>query len=165
MNTQNTGMFTAKIKRMSADKAYMKKLDLNKAAEEFDMISSDARLFYNPETGEFCCIFENIDPEYDDSEKLEDGRWIAAPEQYEINEYRMMVDFAAGVTDPHTRELLSVALDGKGAFRRFRDVLDRTGLTDEWYAFRHDAYVIIVREWCEDHGIPYEGTSSDNCSE
>ena len=29
----------------------MKKLDLNKVAEEFEMISSDTHLFYNTQTG------------------------------------------------------------------------------------------------------------------
>ena len=138
----------------------MKKLDLNEAAEEFDMISSDVRLFYNTETGEFYCLYEDIDPKCDDRKKLERGHWIAAPEEYEINEYKMMVGFAGGVKDQRASELLYVALNGKGAFRRFRDVLHLTGLTDEWYAFKHNAYVNAVREWCDDNKIPYEDTTS-----
>lgn len=38
-------------------------------------------------------------------------------------EYEWMVEFADSVTEPRLRELLEVALDGRGAFRRFKNVL------------------------------------------
>ena len=39
---------------MDNERAYkMKKLDLNKAADEFEIISSETSLFYNVKTGEF----------------------------------------------------------------------------------------------------------------
>ena len=100
----------------------MKKLDLNKAADEFEIISDEHQLFYNKETGEFDFY---IDPIYsgieDDAEKFEDDCWIAAPSQRELGEYDIMVSFAETVTDPRANELLCVALEGRGAFRRFKD--------------------------------------------
>ena len=36
-----------------------------------------------------------------------------------------MVRFAASVSNPHLCELLGVAVRGRGAFRRFKDVLTR----------------------------------------
>jgi len=140
----------------------MKKLNLKEAAGEFEMINSETYVFYNAETGEFGHYMEGVDPEYDDRERFEGDDWIAGPDVYEINEYGMMVDFADGVTDPRASELLSVALDGKGAFRRFRDVLHRVGLTKEWEVFRRNAYADIVREWCNDNKIPYEDVSPDS---
>ena len=50
----------------------MKKLDLSKAAEEFEIIDSETNLFYNTETGEFDFFNEYADTEFDDSEKFED---------------------------------------------------------------------------------------------
>jgi len=44
-------------------------------------------------------------------------------ESYEA--YDDMVDFAATVDDPRLSELLELALERKGAFRRFKDVLAR----------------------------------------
>jgi len=134
----------------------MKKLDLNSVADEFDMISEEHRLFYNIETGDFEFY---IDPIYsgieDDAEKFEDDCWIACPTQRDLGEYNIMVDFTETITDPRANELLSVALEGKGAFRRFKDTLHRVGLTDEWYAFKHKAYVALAREWCEENDIAY----------
>jgi len=54
-----------------------------------------------------------------------------------------------------TYELLCVALEGAGAFRRFKNTLHRVDLTEKWYAFRHKVYVEIVRRWCEENGIKY----------
>jgi hypothetical protein len=69
-------------------------------------------------------------------------------------EYGWMAEFAASVTDARLRELLEVALDGRGAFRRFKDVLagDPTE-RERWFRF-HDAQVReAIREWLEEHDI------------
>jgi len=136
----------------------MKKLDLKNAAEEFEMISDEHRLFYNIETGEFDMY---IDPIYsgidDDAEKFEDDCWIAAPSQRDLGEYDIMVEFAESVTEPRANELLCVALEGRGAFRRFKDTLHRVGLAEEWYAFKRKAYMEIAKRWCDDNGIEYTG--------
>jgi len=133
----------------------MKKLSLKVAAGEFDMIDSEMSLFYNIETGEFDFYADFMDLDEDELEKFEDDEWIAAPSQQDLGEYDIMVDFAETVSNPHKSELLCVALEGKGAFRRFKDTLQRVDLTDEWYAFKHKAFVKIAREWCEENGIEY----------
>ena len=133
----------------------MKMLDLKKAAEEFEIISSDTQLFYNIETGEFDYYSDFMDIDDADAEKFEDDAWICAPRQYDINEYDIMVDFTDTVTDPRKNELLSVSLEGRGAFRRFKDTLHRVGLVDEWYSFKHKAFMEIAREWCEENDIEY----------
>ena len=140
----------------------MKKVDLNRVAGEFEMISTDTHVYYNKETGEFDFYMDSMmDSEYDNSEKFEDGNWIAGPDIDEIDEYDMMVDFACTVEDPRAKELFSIALDGKGAFRRFRDVLDRTNLSEEWYAFRSNAYVRVARRWCIGNDIPFDDPEED----
>jgi len=133
----------------------MKKLDLNMVAGEFDMISSETHLFYNKETGEFDFYNEYMDMEDDDFEKYDGNDWIAAPSQRDLNEYSIMEDFIDTVSDPRKNELLSVSIEGRGAFRRFKDTLYRVDLVDEWYSYKHDAFVELAREWCERNGIDY----------
>ena len=134
----------------------MKKLDLRKVADEFTSISNEHQLFYNVETGEFDCY---IDPIYtgleDEWEKFEDDCWIRCPCQRDLQEYDIMVDFTDNVTDPHNREMLYVALEGRGAFRRFKDTLHRTGLINQWYDFKFMAFIDIAREWCEENELAY----------
>ena len=52
--------------------------------------------------------------------------------------YQDMADFADGVTDERTGHRLARAIQGKGAFRRFKDELheEHPGLLPAWYAFR-----------------------------
>lgn len=134
----------------------MKKLDLNAAAAEFEAIDAETSIFYNIETGEFDFFSDFMDANEEDIERFEDDAWIAAPRQRDLGEYDLMADFADTVTYPHANDLLSVALEGKGAFRRFKDTLRRIGLTDEWYTFKREAYIDLARAWCEENGIPYK---------
>ena len=134
----------------------MKKLNLNKVADEFDIISSETNLFYNKEICEFEFYNEYIDMEDDDFEKYDGDDWIAAPSQWDLDEYRIMEKFISTVSDSHKYELLSAAIVGRGAFRRFKDTLYRVDLLDEWYSYKHEAFVKIAREWCERYGIKYE---------
>lgn len=134
----------------------MKKLELSKAADAFDMVSDEHQVFYNIETGEFDYY---TDPVYsgldDDYERFEEDCWIAVPGQRELGEYSIMEDFIDIIADPRKNELLSVAIEGRGAFRRFKDTLHRVGMTDEWYAFKNKAYIELARAWCEDNDIEY----------
>jgi len=141
------------------------KLDLAMAADEFEMIDAETHLFYNIRTGEFDFYSEHMDVEDADAEKLDDESWIAAPSQRDIREYEIMVDFAETISDHSKSELLSVALDGSGAFRRFKDTLSRVSLEDEWYSFKRNAFIEIAREWCETNGIDYIDNSNPRKSE
>ena len=110
----------------------MKKVSLKEAAEEFDMIDRDTRVFYNKITGEFDYLndFRIHDDDDFDADKFdfEEG-WVFSPMYDEIDEYRMMVDFAEATPNKRKSDILCIALEGKGAFRRFKDALERTGLT------------------------------------
>ena len=133
----------------------MKKLNLNEAAEEFDVINFETHLFYNKKTGEFGFYGEYMDDETANAEEFESEEWVAAPSQHDLREYGIMEAFAESVVDSRARELLFVSLEGEGAFRRFKDTLFRVDLRDEWFAFKHKAFVKIARDWCDYHGIEY----------
>jgi hypothetical protein len=84
----------------------MKKLDLNMVAGEFEIIDSETNLFYNTETGEFDWYRDSMDLEDDDPERFEEDCWIRCPDQRDIGEYSIMVDFVETVSDPRANELL-----------------------------------------------------------
>jgi len=67
-----------------------------------------------------------------------------------------MCDFAATIDDRRLRELLEVALAGKGSFRRFRDVL--AGHPEErarWFEEHDRRMKERSREWLDAHGIAW----------
>ena len=133
----------------------MKKLSLQEIANEFDLIDAETHLFCNTETGEFDFYTDFMAMDGEETERFEDVCWIACPRQQDLGEYGIMTDFVDTIANPHKNELLCVALEGKGAFRRFKDTLHRIGLADEWYAFKHNAYVELAREWCDDNELEY----------
>ncbi len=79
---------------------------------------------------------------------LEGGRYrfIDRVESYAI--HNLMEEFAEGRADPKLRRLLLVALDGKGAFGRFRRVLDDYPEERErWYAAKAEFLTRAARAW------------------
>jgi hypothetical protein len=45
------------------------------------------------------------------------------------------------------------SIEGKGAFRRFKDALHRHGIEMNWYAYKDEAYKEIARDWCEENCV------------
>lgn len=88
------------------------------------------------------------DPDDEDSD-----RWLWVECVGSRSGYRDMEDFIAALTDPHQAKLLAVSIEGRGAFRRFKDVLHRwPDLLDRWYAFSDDRRIGRAREWLADAG-------------
>jgi len=68
--------------------------------------------------------------------------------------YNLMVEFAEGVTDRRIQRELSIALDGKGAFRRFKNVLrDYPEVEKKWFTFKAERDKEAVKDWLESIGI------------
>lgn len=53
------------------------------------------------------------------------------------------------------REDLLRAIHGKGAFRYFKDTLQRHRIESDWFAFRSEALRQIALDWCEEHGVAW----------
>ena len=81
--------------------------------------------------------------------------YVALPDRFEIDEYRMMERFANGVTDGPASERLQRAIQGRGAFRHFKDAVQDLALAQQWYAYRDRAYEAIAIDWCDANGIEY----------
>lgn len=84
----------------------------------------------------------------------EKNRFIEIPRCESREGYELMVAFAETVKSKGIREKLSIALDGKGAFRRFRNVLnDHVEELDRWYAFKDESLREEAVRWLLENGI------------
>ena len=82
----------------------------------------------------------------------DEGRWLGVWPLGSGAAYRDMSEFAASRTG-RLRDQLGVALNGRGAFRRFKDVLfDWPHDRGEWFAYSEDRSRGRARAWLADAG-------------
>lgn len=48
------------------------------------------------------------------------------------------------------------SIKGRGAFRRFKENIERYNMEDDWYKFQNEAMKTIALEWCQGNNIDYE---------
>jgi hypothetical protein len=74
-------------------------------------------------------------------------------------QYRWMERFVASVSDDALRKRLGIAIDGKGAFRRFKDVLLAFPAERErWFSYRSNLLHWHISGWLESHEVKHSGT-------
>jgi hypothetical protein len=98
--------------------------------------------------------FEDEWTDEPDDDEADDGeRWLAVWPLGSRAAYRDMVDFAATRTDAGLVDRLEIALDGRGAFGRFKHVLaDWPTDLQDWFAFSDDRRRGRARAWLVDAG-------------
>ncbi len=81
-------------------------------------------------------------------------RYLAIPKVESHEAYRDMEEFIATVANPRLQERLYRAIDGRGAFRYFKDVLfDFPHERERWFAYRDERMRQRVLSWLEDEEI------------
>jgi len=84
----------------------------------------------------------------DDLEGAGSERWLWVECLGSRDGYVDMEDFIVTVADVHRREMLEVAIAGRGAFRRFKDALARwPGEFERWHLFSDERSRGRARAW------------------
>src|SRR5690606_18824447 len=69
-------------------------------------------------------------------------------------QYRWMERFIPMVDDVELKNRLAQAIDGKGAFRRFKDVLmAHAPERERWFAFRSERLRVFMEAWLTAHAL------------
>ncbi|WP_061213313.1 UPF0158 family protein [Syntrophomonas wolfei] len=82
-------------------------------------------------------------------------KYVELPDKYDINEYNIMENFCFSLDNEKIMNELLYAIRGRGAFRRFKDKVQRLGIQQQWDKFREETFKEIAIEWCEYNNIPY----------
>ncbi len=126
---------------------------LETAMEDSDLAN---RYFLNLVSGEVVFFSDYSGLSDEDERLLEeiDGSddYVAIERIPSHEAYQWMVDFVdemVAPTDEHAAEKLFIALNGKGAFRRFKDTLHRVDekWLQAWYQWREKRVRDAVEEW------------------
>ena len=125
----------------------------------FERNSPDMASFLNTETGEILMLVDgNLDDDNQRSIALaQPDSFIAIDPASSREQYRWMERFVSSVEDETLRERLIIAIDGKGAFRRFKDVLlHYPGERERWFSYRSDLLHAFINTWMEENGVETE---------
>jgi hypothetical protein len=118
----------------------------------FERNSPDQESFLDLENGDLLSI---VDGEPDAAARrakvaASPGRYLRIDPASSREQYRWMERFVSSVADPPLRERLLIAIDGKGAFRRFKDVLLAFPAERErWFVYRSEVLHFHIQTWVE----------------
>ncbi len=148
-------------------------VNIETIVDELSILLDESCAYINRKTGEVFSLTEEeislaetdddggLTPEWQ-TEIIDDARRVmmsddilTLPTRFEIDEYAIMEQYCLTVVDHRIRNALSEGIKGRGAFRRFKDMIHREGIEGDWYRYRDRALGEIVRVFLEDNKIPY----------
>jgi hypothetical protein len=118
----------------------------------FERNSPEQESFLDLENGDLLSIVEGEPDAAARRAKVANnpGRFLRVDPASSREQYRWMERFVASVSDQPLRERLLVAIDGKGAFRRFKDVLlAYPAERERWFSYRSDLLHFHIQTWLE----------------
>jgi len=130
---------------------------LSKITDGLEMVDDIIDCYYNPERDE---IFLSNIGEYEEltEDEIDElfEKSIILPTQHEINEYQIIVDFIETIDNLEIKSNLQRLIQGKGAFRRFKDYCFEMDIIQKWYDFRDKRYKEIAIDWCKQNELEYK---------
>lgn len=134
-------------------------IDWEKLEGAFVSASAENRAFLLPESGELVWLSEDMHSKEraEIADRLDGEKWceIDAPNSREV--WNWMAAFAETVPSARLRELLEVALNGRGAFRRFKDVLrGEPAIEQQWFHYETEQMRSAIERWVAELGVEVE---------
>ncbi|MBU1398298.1 MAG: hypothetical protein KKE00_10935 [Proteobacteria bacterium] len=101
-------------------------------------------IFYISEMGDSDELIEDID----DPEK-----YIAIPHKNELDLGKALVLEFTSTYLPEELDKIHAIFRRKGAYSRYKDLLESKGVLENWYKFEDERRVVNLKEWCLENGI------------
>ena len=129
-------------------------IDWEALEDAFENNAPEVHSYLHLSTGEVLRVVDGIaDPEMH-QRIASDGSYLRIEPVSSREQYRWMERFIPMVEDKPLSDLLVQAIDGKGAFRRFKDVLMSHGAERErWFAFRSERLRVFMEAWLAAHAL------------
>jgi Uncharacterised protein family (UPF0158) len=129
-------------------------VDWEALEDAFENNAPEVHSYLHLVSGEVLRVVDGIaDPEMH-SRIASDTTYMRIEPVSSREQYRWMERFIPMVEEGELRDQLTAAIDGKGAFRRFKDVLMTYGTERErWFAFRSERLRVFMEAWLSAHGL------------
>ena len=122
--------------------------------DAFENNAPEVHSYLNLETGDVIRVVDGVAEPSMHNRVRSDASYMRIDPVSSREQYRWMERYIATIDDPEFRQRLVSAIDGKGAFRRFKDVLMNQPVDRErWFAFRSERLRTAMQSWLDAHGI------------
>jgi hypothetical protein len=129
-------------------------VDWEALEDAFENNAPEVHSYLHLTTGEVLRVVDGVADPQMHVRIASDGNYLRIDPVSSREQYRWMERFIPMVEEPDLRGKLAQAIDGKGAFRRFKDVLMSYGTERErWFAFRSERLRTFMEAWLSAHAI------------
>lgn len=125
--------------------------------DAFNFVSAhrqyEASAYVSLETGETYWISDNMDEDERPDDLYESENYAEIPHKNDLNLGKDLVfRFVRGNLPDRIDEVRGI-FSRRGAYGRFKSLLERKGFLDRWHEFEAKETERALREWCRDLGI------------
>ena len=113
--------------------------------------------YLNKETGEKYYVSELGDSDELPADWEENEKLITIPHKNDLNLGRDLVFDFISASLPDQFDNVRGIFSRKGAYARFKDLLESKGQLEAWYEFERKATEEALRGWCKENDISLEG--------
>ncbi|CAG7652163.1 hypothetical protein PAESOLCIP111_06471 [Paenibacillus solanacearum] len=151
----------------------IKPVKLDDLVGEIELQIDDTLSFINTKTGEVITLMREEIGAAEDEKPLEsfpewqreniekaisiiedeEGVYVDFSLKNDFNEYEIIQDFIGTLEDDDIREELYDAIQGRGAFRRFKDSIIEQSVDKLWFKYKESKIKELVIDWCKEHEI------------
>src|SRR3954469_21206573 len=129
-------------------------VDWEALEDAFENNAPEVHSYLHLSTGEVLRIVDGVADPQMHARIAADANYLRIDPVSSREQYRWMERYIPMVEDVELRAKLAVSIDGKGAFRRFKDVLMSYGTERErWFAFRSERLRIFMEAWLNAHAL------------
>lgn len=140
---------------MSEEKTYRDvPIDWEAVEDAFENNAPEVHSYLHLVTGDVVRLVDGIADPAMRSRISSDTGYLRIEPVNSREQYRWMERFIPLVEDPDMAVKLQQAIDGKGAFRRFKDVLmSHTVERERWFTFRTERLRVFIEAWLDTQSI------------
>ena len=129
-------------------------VDWEALEDAFENNAPEVHSYLHLTTGEVLRVVDGVADPQMHVRIASDGNYLRIDPVSSREQYRWMERFIPLAEDTDLRDKLTQAIDGKGAFRRFKDVLMSFGEEREkWFTFRSERLRTFMEAWLGAHAI------------
>jgi hypothetical protein len=129
-------------------------VDWEALEDAFENNAPEVHSYLHLQTGDVLRIVDGVADPQMHARVNGDNNYLRIAPVSSREQYRWMERYIPMVEEPELRAKLAASIDGKGAFRRFKDVLMSHGSERErWFTFRSERLRTFMEAWLVAHAL------------